>query len=133
MRVNGHNVLAILASAVAMYAIGFVIYGVVFEQQWQQLSGVTEDSFKGLEYRMAFSPVMPILMSIGLSLVIKWRDAPGLMGGATTGFLMALFFVFATNMYTFVYGVHPAALLGIDGLHLFLINIVGGAVIGAWK
>jgi hypothetical protein len=109
------------------------MYGVVFEQMWMQLAGVTEESFAGEEWRMALSPIMPILQAIGLSLVIKWRSAAGWMSGMATGFWMALFFVFASRLYSFAYGAEVPALLGLDALHLFLINMIAGAIIGAWK
>ncbi len=133
MRVNGHNVLAILAAAVAMYAVGFVIYGLLVSDLWMQLSGVTQADFAGQEWRMALSPVMPILMAIGLSLTIKWRAALGWTGGASTGFWMALFFVFASRLYSFAYGTEHPGLLGIDAAHLFIGCVLGGAIIGGWK
>lgn len=133
MRFQGHNILAIIIAAALMYGIGALIYGVLFSQQWMALAGVTEDSFAGQEWRMGLSPIMPILQAIGLSLVIKWRNAAGWMGGLATGFWMALFFVFAARLYGFVYSAEPTGLLGIDTLHIFLINMVAGAVIGAWK
>ncbi|MGE0828287.1 MAG: DUF1761 domain-containing protein [Hyphomonadaceae bacterium] len=133
MRYQGHNILAIIVAAVAMYAIGAIIYGALFGEYWMQLSGVTKDSFAGEEWRMALSPIMPILQAIGLSLVIKWRNAVGWLEGAASGFWMALFFVFASRLYMFVYSTEPSALLGLDTVHLFLINMVGGAIIGAWK
>ena len=133
MRFQGHNILAIIVAAALMYGIGFVIYGVLFSEQWMALSGVTEDGIAGEEWRMALSPIMPLLQAIGLSCVIKWRNAAGWMGGLATGFWMALFFVFAARLYGFVYGAEPTGLLGIDTLHLFLINMIGGAVIGTWK
>jgi hypothetical protein len=132
MRINGHNILAIALAAIVMYGVGAAIY-TGFSQQWMAWSGVTEESFAGQEWRMALSPVMPILQAIGLSLAIKWRGAAGWMGGAATGFWMALCFVFASRLYMFVYSVEQPGLLGIDTVHLFLINLIGGAIIGAWK
>ena len=39
---------------------------------------------------MPFGVVPPLLAAIGLSLVIRWRDRPGLMGGLTTALMMAV-------------------------------------------
>lgn len=133
MRFQGHNVLAILVAAAAMYAIGFVIYGLVFSQMWQDAVGYDAADYAGLEWRMALSPVMPILIAIGLSLVIKWRNAAGWMGGAVTGFWIALFFLFAARLYNFAYSAESETVLALDGAHLFLNAIVGGAILGAWK
>lgn len=131
MRVNGHNILAILVAAALMYGIGALIYGVVFTRQWQEWSGV---SMQGVEtWRLALSPVMPLLQAIGLSLVMKWRNLPGAGAGIATGCMMALFFVFASNLYNLAYyNVHPGV-TAIDALHLFAINMIGGAILGAWR
>ncbi|MBL8550279.1 MAG: DUF1761 family protein [Hyphomonadaceae bacterium] len=132
MRINGHNVLAIILAAAVMYGIGAAIYTGLSEQ-WMALSGVTEETFAGQEWRMALSPIMPLLLAFGLSLAIKWRGAAGWMGGMGVGFWMALCFVFASRLYMFVYSVEQPGLLGIDAAHIFAINLVGGAIIGAWK
>lgn len=132
MRYAGHNVLAIIVAAIVMYAIGALIYGVVFAQAWQAMTGITMMA-AGEEWRMALSPLMPLLQAIGLSLVIKWRAQPGMTAGAVTGFMMALFFVFASNLYFVAYYQQQLAVTAIDALHLFTINIIGGAIIGAWK
>lgn len=133
MRVNGLNVLAIIFAAVAMYAIGFLIYGVLFTELWMTLHGYTKDSFAGQQWKMALSPAMPILLAIGLSIACRWRGALGLMGGVRTGFLVWLFFLGSTAMYAFVYSTAPSLLFAIDALHLFLISVVGGAILSVWK
>lgn len=133
MRVNGLNVPAIIVAAIAMYAIGFVIYGLLFSELWQQLAEVTQEDFVGEEWRMALSPVMPILMAIGLALAIKWRGAQGWIGGAMTGALVAVFLVFSARLYSFAYSTEQPGLLAIDTAHLVLDCLVGGAILGAWK
>lgn len=82
MRYQGHNVLAIVAGAVAIWAIGFLIYVVLFQEQWLQWMGVSEADMEKDNGRMAFMVVMPFLQAIGLSLAIKWRNVSGLMGGS---------------------------------------------------
>jgi hypothetical protein len=132
MNVAGHNVLAIIAAAVAMYLIGFVIYGVLFSDMWMALSGVTEESFVGHEWRMGLSPIMPILIAIGISIVIGWRGATGVQAGGMTGFVVAIFFLIAARMYAFAYSTEPVGLLWIDALHFLLICPLAGAIIAGW-
>lgn len=134
MRFQGHNVLAILVAAIAIYAAGFLIYGLVLGDAWVAASGYTKAEIETGMSKMPLSPIMPILIAIGLSLAIKWRNKPGWMAGAVTGLLMAAFFLFPERLYGYVYA--PAGggiLLSIDTLHLFLSGLVGGAVLGAWK
>lgn len=132
MSVAGHNVLAIAAAAVVMYLIGFVIYGYLFSEMWMALSGVTEESFVGQEWRMGLSPIMPILIAIGISIAIGWRGATGVQAGAITGFVVAIFFLVAARLYAFTYSTEPVGLLWIDALHFLLICPVAGAIIGGW-
>jgi len=134
MRVMGHNVLAILVAALAMYAIGFLFYGLLFGEAWQAAAGYTKEELEGGMAKMPLGFVIPILLAIGLSLTVKWRNAPGLMGGLTTGLLVAVFLLIAERMYGYVYS--PAGgetLFMIDVAHTLVIAAVGGAILGAWK
>jgi hypothetical protein len=133
MRVVGLNLVAILVAALAIYAIGFLVYGLIFGATWQALSGFGPDSFKGLEWRMALGPVMPILTAIGIALAIKWRNAQSLAGGVVTGLLVFAFITFAGRLYGFAYGNEPEALLVLDSAHLALTHVVAGAILGVWK
>jgi Protein of unknown function (DUF1761) len=133
MRYNGHNVLAIVVAAIAIWLIGFLIYVVLFQQQWLEWMGVTEAEMEQDNGRMPFMVVMPFLQAIGLSLAIKWRNASGLMGGLMTGVLMAVFFSIAARMYGWVYSFEPNELFGLDCMHYLLTHAVAGAILGAWK
>jgi hypothetical protein len=133
MRVRGHNILAILVAAVAMYAIGALIYGLFLSAAWQAATGYEPAQYAGLEWRMALSPVMPILIAIGLALIVQWRGVVGPVAGAKTGLIAALFFLFPARLYNFVYSPESPNVLCIDTLHLFLLAAVGGAIIGAWR
>ncbi|MDX2233442.1 MAG: DUF1761 domain-containing protein [Hyphomonadaceae bacterium] len=132
MRIAGHSVLAILAASAAMYVIGALIYGLLFSEAWMALSGYTKDSFAGQEWRMALSPVMPVLIAVGLSMLLRWRGAGTLGAGLSTGVIAAVFFLVSSRLYMFVYGVEPPGLLALDALHMVLIGAVGGAILGVW-
>ena len=134
MRVMGHNVFAILVAAIAIYAIGFVIYGLLIpEEQYMAMAGITEADVAASQWKMPLGVIMPILISVGLSLAVKWRNQTGWMAGAVTGFLMALFFLFAERLYGFVYSAEDGQLLMVDTAHAFVTAIVAGAILGAWK
>jgi len=133
MRYNGHNVLAIVVAAVAIWAIGFLLYVVLFADQWMTWMGISEADANKDNGRMAYMVIMPFLQAIGLSLVVKWRGATGLMSGLTTGVLMAVFLTIAGRMYGWVYSFEPTELFGLDSLHFVLTHAVAGAILGAWK
>jgi hypothetical protein len=130
----GHNALAIIVAAIVMYLIGFLIYGLAFEQLWMAESGWSEEQVQSGASKMPLGFVIPFLLAIGLSLAIKWRNKPGWLGGAETGFWIGLLFLFAERLYGYVYA--PAGgevMLGIDTLHIFATAVIGGAIIGVWK
>lgn len=132
MRMMGHNVLAIIAAAIAIYLIEFVIFGVIIPaDQYMAMTGFAEG--QGDDGRMPVGIVMPILTAIGLSLVIKWRNAPGWMGGLTTGLMMAVVFGFSTSLYSYVYGANTEAYLPINLGHFLVCWGAAGAILGAWK
>ncbi len=133
MRVMGHNVIAIVVAAIAIWAIGFLLYVVLFQAQWTEWMGVTEEQMEQDNGRMPFMVVMPFLQAIGLSLAVKWRNAPGWMGGLMTGVLLAIFLTIAGRMYGWVYSFEATELFGLDSLHFLLTHAVAGAILGAWK
>lgn len=133
MRVMGHNALAVIVAAIAIWAIGFIIYVVLFQQQWLEWMGVAEADMEQDNGRMPFMVVMPFLQAIGLSIAIKWRSQPGWAAGMLTGLILALFFSVAARMYGWVYSFERTELFGLDSLHFFLTHAVAGAILGAWK
>lgn len=133
MRINGINLVACGVAAIAMYAVGAVIYGVAFSDLWMSLSGYTEQMLAPHMWKMALSPVMPVLGAIGIAVVMRWRGVEGAGAGAVTGAMVFLFFSFASRLYGFTYGPQPLGLLALDSGHLLITHVIGGAIIGAMK
>lgn len=134
MRYQGHNVLAIVAAAIAIYAIEFVIFAVLIPgEQYMALAGVTPEQVTAGMARMPFGIIPPVLAAIGLSLVIKWRNATGWMGGLTTALIMAVVFAFGTSLYGYVYGSHTEAFLPVNLAHFLVCYSAAGAILGVWK
>lgn len=135
MRFQGHNILAIVVAALAIYALEFVLYGLVISpEQFDAMSGLSAEQRDRLGMsRMPLGVVMPVLAAIGLSLAIKWRSAAGAAAGVVTGVLMALFLGFGSRMYGYVYGPHTDAYLLIDLARYLVTYAVAGAILGAWK
>lgn len=132
MRYQGHNVLAIVVAALAIYAIGFVLYGLIISpEQYEAMVGLRSEQMH--PERMPLGVIAPILTAIGLSLAVKWRKAPGWMGGATTGLLMAVFIGFAMSIYPYVYGAHTEQFLALNLGDYLVTYAVAGAILGAWK
>ncbi len=91
--VVGDNWLAIAAAAVAFYAVGFIIYGAVFSKLWMQLSGFTKEQLAPHTWKMAVSPIMPILTAIGLAIILKLAHVDNLATGLVVTFQIWFFIV----------------------------------------
>ena len=129
MRVMGHNLLAILIAAAAIWAIGFLLYVVLFQQQWMEWMGLSDSEIEGAGgMRRLFMPVMPVLTASGVSRGIKWRDRPGWFDGVKA---RAGGFTIAGRMYGWVY-LEPTN-CSLDTLHFLLTHAIAGAILGAWK
>jgi hypothetical protein len=133
MRILGLKPLPVVVATIEVYAVGVLIYGVLFSQAWMTMAGYTEASFKGQEWRMALSPIMPLLIVLGIGLVMKGRGVASLGAGAKLGATIGLFFLVAARMYGFTYGIEPAALFALDSVHLILNGVIAGAILGAMK
>jgi hypothetical protein len=128
----GDNWLAIAAAAVGFYAVGFIIYGAVFSKLWMKLSGYTKEQLQPHKWKMAISPIMPILTAIGLAIILKLARVDNLSAGLVLTFQIWFFIVLSTRLYSFVYSPEKPGLLVMDAIHLFLGTMVAGGSISAW-
>ena len=135
MRSAGINWIAVIAAAVAIYAIGFVIYGLIIPAEaWMAMEGVTEAEMERVgSSRMAFSVVMPLMTAIFMAILFKWGQVAGASKGAQWAMVVALASAIRTLLYGWVYGIGPIEMTLVDGGHLLLGHIAAGAIIGGWK
>lgn len=128
----GDNWLAIGAAAVAFYAIGFLIYGALFSKLWMRLSGYTKEQLAPHGWKMALSPIMPILAALGLAILLKLARVDNLATGLVITFQIWFFIVLSTRLYSYVYSPEKSGLLVMDAVHLLLGFMAAGGVISAW-
>ena len=135
MQVSGIKVLPLVAATVAIYLTGFVIYGLIIPSEtWMLWSNISAEDMERIGMsRMPLSVVMPVMIAIGVALVVKWRKVESLSSGATTGLLMAMFFLVGGRLYGYVYGVESVNILMLDSVHLMLNGLAAGAVLGGWS
>ncbi|WP_290814734.1 DUF1761 domain-containing protein [Aquidulcibacter sp.] len=133
MRVLGIKLVPLILASVAIYSVGALIYGVLFSAQWMALSGYTPEQLAGEQWRMALSPVMPVMITIGIGLLIKDRGITTWLSGLKLGALVGLLFLVAARLYNYAYGNEPLGLLLLDSAHLMANGMIAGAVLGAMK
>ena len=134
MRSGGINWLAVIVAAIAIYALGFVIYGVVIpEDQFMAMSGISEEEKATAMSRMAFSPLMPILTAVFLAVLFKWGQVASASKGAQWAMVVALASAIPTILYGWVYAGMSNDTMLVDSGHLLLGHIAAGAILGGWK
>jgi hypothetical protein len=135
MRVAGMNVLAILVAAIAIYLVGFVIYGMLVPQEsWMAMSGITKEQADAVGMsRMPYGPVMPIMTAIGLGVLFKWANVAGLANGMKWAAAVAFASAIPAILYGWVYGVGGCTIIMIDSAHLLVGHVVAGAILASWK
>lgn len=135
------NWLAIAAAVVAGMAIGFLWYGVLFNEQWMAGNSITMDGDKmfknGIEQITSSMPM--IYNTIGMAiyaifmdwLIYRTQDTTWAKG-ATLGFILGLVMlvsIFLTNNFS----MSPESLTMIDGSYSLVLFTVIGAIIGGWR
>jgi hypothetical protein len=135
MRAAGINWLAVIVAAIAVYAIGFVIYGLVVpEQWWMTASGITQQEVDALgASRMPFGVVMPLMTAGFLAVLFKLGRVAGAATGAKWAVVVALASAIPTLLYGWVYGTGPFEVTLIDSAHLLLGHVAAGAILGGWR
>ena len=135
MRAGGINWLSVLAAAIAIYAIGFVIYGfLVPEEWWMAASGITKEQIDATGMaRMPFSVVMPLMTAAFLAVLFKLGRVVDASTGVKWAAVVALASAIPTLLYGWVYGVGPFDVTLIDGGHLLLGHLAAGAILGGWR
>ena len=134
MRSGGINWLAVIVAAIAIYAIGFVIYGLMVpEETWMAWTGMTEAEKQVAMGRMPFSPLMPILTALFLALLFKWGQVASAAKGVQWGAVVALASAVPAMLYGWVYGGVPTEMVLVDSGHLLAGHVAAGAVLGAWR
>ena len=134
MRSGGINWLAVIVAAVAIYAIGFVIYAMMIPMDtYTRMSGITEAEKTIAMSRMPFSVVMPIMTAVFMAVLFKWGQVADAAAGAKWAILVALASAVPTMLYGWVYDAMDTNLAMIDVAHLMLGHIVAGAILGGWK
>jgi len=115
--------------ALAAYAVGFLWYGVLFDDQWRSLS--TADPALLNSPRALVAGFLAVLLSVfGLDWVIRRTGSLGWFSGARVGLAAALFFGLAVAANDFIYGIKDMGLLLIDFGYILLWFAVAGCIVG---
>lgn len=135
MRISGINILAVLVAAIAVYAVGFVIYGMLIDESaLLQMTGTTADQHAAIgTSRMAYGVVMPLMTAGFMAVLFNWASVSGLMSGVKWGALVAFASAIPTTWYGWVYGVGDCTIFLVDSAHLLIGHVLAGGILASWK
>lgn len=135
------NWLAVAAAAVAGMTIGFLWYGVLFQDEWMAGNGITLDGermFKhGTEVPMSSMPM--IMNSIAMVLYatfMAWLTAKTghttFSSGAVLGLIVGVVMLVGVYINNLFAG-NPLSLTTVDGSYSATLFTVIGAIVGGWR
>jgi Protein of unknown function (DUF1761) len=133
MKICGLKIVPVIISTIAIYAIGAIIYGLLFSQQWLEWSRFSESDFIGNEWRMALSWIMPLALSIFIGVRLKQAQVKSIINAIQIGAQSGIFLILTTRLYSFVYGIEKWQILALDSAHILSICMVGAIILSAMK
>lgn len=133
------NYLAILVSAIATMALGFVWYGpILFAKPWMKLMGLTVEKLEsqkkemGKTYGVSF--VGALVTAFVLACFISYAGFESyLMGGVQLGFLAWLGFVAPVQLTDVLFGGKPLKLYYINTGYQLVSLLIMGAILATWS
>lgn len=135
MRIAGVNILAVLLAAVAVFAIGFLIYGVLVDPiRYMASDGITASAHAAVgESRMAYGVVMPLMTAGFMAIVFNWANVSGMFNGVKWGGLIAFASAIPATWYDWVYGAGNCYAPLVDSGYFLITHIIAGAILASWK
>jgi hypothetical protein len=135
------NWLAIAAAVVVSMIIGFLWYGLLFQNQWMAGNGFTmegEKMFKdGVEIPMSSTPmIFNTIAMVVYALIMNWLlgriGANTWMDGAKVGGAIGL--MMAVGVYIGnLFAQNPMSLTMVDGSYSLVLFTLIGAIVGGWQ
>jgi hypothetical protein len=125
----------IIVASIAFFLVGFVWYGLAFQEAWMAAEGVSAaDAEGGSPVWMALGFFITVLQVIGLALVLRWKGVSSMADAATTAAILWALFALPLTLYDFAYlPAHNVTLLIIDASHLLVGWIVAAVALSFFK
>lgn len=134
MRAGGMNWAAVLAAAVAFYALGFVIYGMIVpEETMLAWSRLTQEEMASGMARMPFGALLPLATASFMAVLFKWGGVDSAAKGVRWGTVIALASTIPTIWGGWVYELRPFGAGLLDSAFQLIGHAVVGGILGRWR
>jgi len=129
-----HNHPAVLASVVAAFAIGFVLYSIPpISEAWMACWGLDPETLEPRPAPFLVSIVGTFLGAYAMSWLIGRLGIASGAGGARLGLLLSLALVAPAVVTHEMFGGVGSAGIAIDAANTVLAGTVMGWILGAWR
>ena len=132
-RIAGVSLVGGILATLAIYVVGALWFGLIFDQLWMDANGYTVEQIEENFSVPVFAGggfIIPLILAFALGWLIKKTGTNGLVPCVVFGAKMALFVAAPILAYSFVYDpVHSITDLILDVSHSFVGFVVGAAVL----
>ena len=137
-KIFGTSLLGILAASVALYFVGFLIYGILFQDQWLAFNNMTMEEATAINQNLGammyvFGFLITILQVVGLSYVLQQSGASLLGTCAKIGAIIAALFALPLMAYAVLYEGRSTNALWLDFGHILIGYALAGAVLSFFR
>ncbi len=130
------NYLAILVTALAIFAIGALWYTVLFGKQWQAAHAYTPEQLEGMKQGMGkaygLSFVAYLVLAAVMDLLIVRMGITEAIGGAKLGVACWLGFVATIGLTANLYSNKKLATYLIDAAYQLVFMVAAGVILAIW-
>lgn len=136
-KVAGLNVVAILLGALAFFFIGFLLYGVIFGEEWMRWQGATEAEIEAAKQAspepmvMVIGYLLNVVLVTGLAVTLNWNNISTVGTAVKRALIIGLVFGGAISAFQWNYGDAAIQIWILDTVHLTLGLVAAGAILAA--
>ncbi len=131
------NYLAVIAAAVATFAIGALWYSALFAKPWMAAHGYTPETLesmrKGMPRAYAMSFVANLVMAAAIAILVGYLGLARPLQGMKLGLLLWAGFIATVGLTNLVYSNRRPATYYIDAGYQLVFMVVMGGIIAGWR
>jgi len=131
MDIYGINIIAVILAMFGFMVVGFLWYGPLFGKRWMELNGFTPETMGAVNMpvMMAKGLTNSLIAAIGISTILGWSGAVGLLASLKIAFLAWLFFSATTALLAHIYEKQKLELTIIHFGNQLVAYLLAGAII----
>lgn len=130
---KGVNWVGVIAAVIAAELAGFLWYGLLFSDQYQALTGITDAQMESEQWRMGLGVANLAVIMVGMGVLLNRLNANSWTSGASWGLFVGFFFGCTVESLGYIYELAPVALTGMGFGYQLITCTLGGAVIGGLR